>query len=342
MTTKKEIKVKNNLKSAVLSRISLRFYFRKYSQIPSSPRYFHILLLLPALIKNIPTSFGSFLRFLKVNRIPSSIISYKGELPSISILLVVAQKDFDKLILCIKQIVKHSLNPISQIEIVVPNSQVASCVKNLEQINLEIPLIVFDEDEIISADLRKNIKQVLKHKYGWAIQQLLILNMVARSDNDGVLAVNADTFILRDQVWLNEKLVQVLFRSSEYHEPYYQLIKKIFPNLHLVPFSHVTHHMLFQPKLLRDFLAMSGYLNLEKLMIQVLSSIDRTQESPFCIEFEPYAQAMHNFYPNRFEIRRFSNTPFSKLKDNIEIAKFVAQLDNKNVYNSVSFHSWNN
>jgi len=78
-----------------------------------------MLLPLPALIKNAPTSFSSFLRFVKVNKIPSSIISYKGELPSISVLLVVAQKDFDKLILCIKQIVKHSLNPISRIEIVI-------------------------------------------------------------------------------------------------------------------------------------------------------------------------------------------------------------------------------
>jgi hypothetical protein len=334
--------MKNNLKKGVLSRISLRFYFRQYSQIPSSPRYFHMLLLLPALIKNAPTSFSSFLRFVKVNKIPSSIISYKGELPSISILLVVAQKDFDKLIVCINQIVKHSLNPISKIEIVVPYSQVLSCVKILEHINLEIPLKVLNEDEIIPADLREIMKQGLKHKYGWAIQQLLTLYMVVRSDSDGVLTVDADTLILRDQIWLNEKLVQVLFRSSEYHTPYYQLINKIFPDLELVPYSHVTHHMLFQPQLLRNFLEKSGYLNLEELMIRVLEFMDSTQESPFCIEFEPYAQALHNFYPNTFEIRRFSNSPFSKIEDNLEITTLVAELDNQNVYNSISFHSWNN
>ena len=341
MTTKK-IKMKNNLKKAVLSRISLRFYFRKYSQIHSSPRYFHMLILLPALIRNIPTGLSSFLRFTKVNSIPSSIISFKGELPSISILLVVAQKDFDKLINCINQIVKHSLNPISKIEIVVPSSQLSSCVEILEHINLEIPLKVLNEDEIISANLRKIMKQELKHKYGWAIQQLLTLNMVFRSDSDGVLAVNADTFILRDQVWLNERLVQVLFRASEHHAPYYKLIKKIFPNLELVRYSHVTHHMLFQPQLLRDFLAKSGYLNLEKLMIRVLEYMDKTQESPFCIEFEPYAHALINFYPNRFEIRRFSNAPFSEMEDNLEMMTLVAELDNQDVYNSISFHSWNN
>lgn len=342
MTTKKEIKMKNNLKNALLSRISLRFYFRKYSQIPYLPRYFHMLILLPALIRYIPTSFSSFRRFTKVNRIPSSIISFKGELPSISILLVVAQKDFDKLINCINQIVKHSLNPISKIEIVVPSSQLSSCVEILEHINSEIPLKVLNEDEIISANLRKIMKQELKHKYGWAIQQLLTLKMVVESDSEGVLAVNADTFILRDQVWLNERFVQVLFRSSEYHAPYYQIIKKIFPNLELVPYSHVAHHMLFQPQLLRDFLAKSGYINLDKLVFRVLEFMDKTQESPFCIEFEPYAQALHNFYPNRFEIRRFSNSPFSKVEDNLEIMTLVAELDNQNVYNSISFHSWNN
>jgi hypothetical protein len=299
-------------------------------------------MLLPALIKNLPTSFGSFLRFNKVNNLPSTKISYKGNLPSISVLLVVAQKDFEKLIYCINQIVKHSLNPVSKIEIVVPHAALATCINVLEQIDLNIPIKVFSEDDVIPADLRGIMKTELKHKYGWALQQLLTLSMVIRSDSNGVLAVNADTFILRNQVWLNEELVQLLFRSPEYHKPYYQIIKEIFPKLTLIPFSHVTHHMLFQPELLRDFLVKSGYIDIGKLMIQVLKSMDKSQESAFCIEFEPYAQALHNFYPNRFEIRRFSNSPFSAIEDNIEIIDLVSELDNQNIYNSISFHSWNN
>ena len=332
----------SSLKKYLLSRISLKYYFRKYSQIPSLPSYFHVFMLLPALIKNLPTSLGSFLRFTKINNIPSTKISHKGKLPSISVLLVVAQKDFEKLIYCINQIVKHSLNPVSKIEIVVPHAALATCINVLEQIDLNIPVKVFSEDDVIPADLREIMKTELKHKYGWALQQLLTLSMVIRSDSDGVLAVNADTFILRNQVWLNEELVQLLFRSPEYHEPYYKIIKKLFPKLTLIPFSHVTHHMLFQPELLRDFLVKSGYIDIEKLMIQVLKSMDKSQESPFCIEFEPYAQALHNFYPNRFEIRRFSNSPFSAVEDNIEILDLISELDNQNIYNSVSFHSWNN
>lgn len=332
----------NNLKNYILNAISLRFYYRKYSQITSSPNYFHILLLLPSIIKNLPSSFSDFVRFVRVNRISTSIISFSGELPSISVLLIVAQKDFGKLKFCINQLVKHSLNPISEIEIVVPQTDLTSCMKTLEQINSKIPIKLFNEDELISADLREIMKRELRHKYGWAIQQLLTLNMVIRSNSYGVLAVNADTFILRDQVWLNENFVQLLFQSAEYHEPYYQIIKKIFPQLNLVPFSHVTHHMLFQPELLRDFFVKNGYMDLENLMIRVLASFDKSQESPFCIEFEPYAQALHNFYPNRFELRRFSNSSFSIKNDHLGITEMIKELDNKNLYNSINYHSWNN
>jgi len=269
--------------------------------------------------------------------IPSS-----GELPSISVLLIVAQKDFEKLKFCINQLVKHSLNPIWKIEIVVPQTDLTSCMKTLEQINSKIPIKLFNEDELISTDLREIMKRELRHKYGWAIQQLLTLNMVIRSNSHGVLAVNADTFILRDQVWLNEKFVQLLFQSTEYHKPYYQIIKKIFPKLNLIPYSHVTHHMLFQPELLRDFFGKNGYIDLENLMIRVLESFDKSQESPFCIEFEPYAQALHNFYSNRFELRRFSNSSFSIKGERLGITEMIEELDNKDLYNSINYHSWNN
>jgi len=301
-----------------------------------------MFLLLPSLIKNIPSSFHNFIRFVRVNRNSSSLISLSEELPAISVLLIVAQKDFEKLKFCISQLVKHSLNPISKIEIVVPQLDLKSCMKTLEQINLKIPIELFNEDEFISEDLRGIMKSQLKHKYGWAIQQLLTLHMVIRSKSYGVLAVNADTFILRDQVWLNKKFVQLLFQSPEFHEPYYKIIKLLFPKLSLVPYSHITHHMLFQPELLRDFLVNQGYADLEKLMIHVLDCFDKSQESPFCIEFEPYAQALHNFYPNRFELRRFSNSPFSIREGNLGVRELIENLDNQNIYNSISFHSWNN
>jgi len=332
----------NNFKNNLLSAISMKFYFRKYSRLTLRPSYFHLPLLIPSLIKNSPTSFRDFVRFLKVNQNSSSIISSNNDLPSISLLLIVAQKDFDKLKLCIDQIVKHSLNPIYKIEIVVPQTDLTSCMKILKQIELKIPIDLFNEDDIININLREKMKLELKHKYGWAIQQLLTLHMVSRSDSYGVLAINADTFILRDQVWLNEKFVQLLFQSPEYHEPYFKIIKKLFPKLNLVSYSHVTHHMLFQPELLRDFFAKNGYNNLEDFMIKVLECFDKSQESPFCIEFEPYAQALHNFYQDRIELRRFSNSNYSITKDSTGITELIEKLDNQNLYNSINFHSWNN
>jgi len=334
--------MKITFKMHILNAISLKSYYRKYSQLPLRPSYLHLPLLIPSLIKNLPTSFSNFARFIKVNRNSSSIVAYNGELPAISLLIVVAHKDFKNLKLCIDQVVKHSLNPILKIEIVVPQTDLISCAKILEQIKSQIPITLFNEDEIINMELRERMKSKLKHKYGWAIQQLLTLDMVIRSDYYGVLAVDADTFILRDQVWLNEKFVQVLFQSPEFHEPYYEIINKLFPKLSLVPYSHVTHHMLFQPELFRDLLIKYGYIDSEDVMIRVLEFFDKSQESPFCIEFEPYAQFLHEYHQNRFELRRFSNSNFSTKEDRVSIMELIKDLDNHNLYNSINFHSWNN
>jgi hypothetical protein len=331
-----------NWNKYLLDQISLKFYYRKYSQLPLQPSYFHVPLLLPSLIKNLPSSFRDFARFIKVNRIPSSILSYGGELPAISLLIVVAHKDFENLKLCIAQILKHSLNPISKVEIVVPESDLASCRKILEQIQLQIPISLINEDEVINVQLREKMKSKLKHKYGWALQQLLTLHMVMRSDCCGVLAVDADTFVLRDQVWLNDKFTQVLFQSPEFHVPYYKVINKVFPKLDTISYSHITHHMLFQPELLREFLTKNGYVDSADVMIQVLESFDKLQESPFCIEFEPYAQFLHDSHKDRFELRRFSNSNFSTKENNVSITELIQSLDNHNFYNSINFHSWNN
>lgn len=330
------------LRAFILCRISLRLYFRKYSQIPLRPSYRHLFLLLPSLIKNFPSSFSSVTRFIRVNRISSSIISVDGDLPAISLLIIVAPKDFEKLETCIAKAVKHSLNPISKIEIVVPNNGLTSCLKIVDQIDSHIPIYILNEDEIISAELREKMILELKHKYGWALQQIITLQMVIDSKSHGVLAVNADTFILRNQVWLNKKFVQLLFQSPEFHKPYYKVIKGLFPGLNLIPYSHVTHHMLFQPDLMRDFLAKNNYTDIECIMYRVLMSFDKFQESPFCLEFEPYGQALHHYYPDRFELRRFSNSSFSANEVKIGARQFIEDLDNENIYNSISFHSWSN
>lgn len=331
-----------NCKKYLLELFSLKFYYRKYSQLSSRPSYFHAPLLLPSLIKNLPSSFRDFARFRQINRLPSSIISYSGELPAISLLIVVAQKDFKNLELCIDQVLKHSLNPISKIEIVVPESDLASCMQILEQIQFQIPISLFNEDEVINVQLRAEMKSKLQHKYGWALQQLLTLEMVMRSDCCGVLTIDADTFVLRDQVWLNEKFTQVLFQSPEFHPPYYKIINKVFPQIDLISYSHVTHHMLFQPELLRELFTDSDYIDSTEIMIQVLESFDKLQESPFCIEFEPYAQFLHDSHQNRFELRRFSNSNFSTKEDCVIITELIQKFDNHNLYNSINFHSWNN
>ena len=320
--------------------MSLRNYFKFFSRLDKKPKAFHVLFLIPAIVKNWRTSYADLARFFKVNRLSSTTLSETLNLPPILLLIVAAKKDFQHLNTCITQAIKHSRNSISDVTLIVPNLEIEDCRAAISGLQLDSTICIIGEDDLIPDDLRLIMKKELKHKYGWALQQLLTLNFVLSSNSSGVLALNADTFILRDQVWLNNNGVQILFRSAEYHAPYYSILRKLFPLLGVNGFSHIAHQMLFQPKLLREVLNKHGFSSEFELMISVLSEFDSDEESPFCIEFEPYAQALVSEYPSRCEIRRFSNASFSEKNDQLGCNEILSIFDGKEVYNSISFHSW--
>jgi hypothetical protein len=291
-------------------------------------------------MKNWRTSLADLARFFKVNKIVSTVLSETEPLPIISLLIVAAKKDFQYLDICITQAIKHSRNSISEVTLIVPNQEIHDCELAVAELLHNFKINIIGEDDLIPGDVRLMMRNHLKHKYGWALQQLLTLNFALSSNSSGVLALNADTFLLRDQVWLNGDGVQILFRSAEYHSPYYSILRKIFPKLEVNGFSHIAHQMLFQPNLLREVLNKHGYSSELELMKSVISHFDSNEESPFCIEFEPYAQALVSDYPSRCQIRRFSNASFSEKNDRLSCNKILSIFDNKEVYNSISFHSW--
>jgi hypothetical protein len=277
---------------------------------------------------------------VRANQLPSSLIPETSELPSIELLLIVARKDFTSLPLAISKAVKNSLNPISVIRVVTPHDAIVECRRVIKNLELNLPICVDDEDEVFPLDRRLEMKELFGHKYGWGLQQFLTVECVLRSSASGVLALNADTIILRPQVWLNSNFVQILFQSSELHLPYYRVLESVFPNLEIQKLSHVTHHMLFQPDLLREIFRMNGISNTGDLFQRLKIVFEKDQESPFCIEFEPYAQGMRTFFPDKIEVRRFSNIAVSLDTIRAGVPSVVNSFEEESRYNSISLHSW--
>jgi hypothetical protein len=334
--------VRGPFQFSCLDYLSLRYYFAKFSRLDLTPRYYHAIPLFGAICKHGARGWLDFVRFVKANQIPSTLIYEFNQLPAIEILIVVAKKDFITLPIALSSAIKNSLNPVSRIKIITTSDGLQECKSLLEMLELEIPIFVEDEENVVSANFRTEMRSIFGRKYGWGLQQFLTIESVLQSSSLGVLAINADTILLRPQIWLNSDQNQVLLQSSELHEPYYAVLASVFPNLQIQNISHITHHMLFQPDLLREIFSRNGLKSTEDLFHRLTGVFIADEESPFCLEFEPYAQGMRTYFPERFQLRRFSNVSIKVSGSMQETLLIVKSFEDENKYNSISLHSWNN
>ena len=283
----------------------------------------------------------NLIRSYEVNRIntfpePKS----KKNQPAIEILVNSTSKDFKYLNTVINRAVANSYNGIAKVSITVPKKEVDVCRELLLENKNYNKIEVKSEEDILNYQITNKIKEYFPQKYGWVLQQFLTIEQVINSQYMGVLQINSDTLILKPVLWLDNNKNQPLFVSSEYNFPYYQLLNKINNKFPIETYSHITHHMMFQPKFLRAIMNKSKLNSTEQLLDVVLENYDRSAASPICIEFEFYALGVLTYFRENIIISKFSNVSL-KLKpnvDNVEFESIIQKLSK--MYNSVSMHSY--
>jgi hypothetical protein len=98
--------------------------------------------------------------------------------------------------------------------------------------------------------------------------------------------------------------------------------------------------MLFQPKIWKLIFADLKFKTLEDLIDFAFSNSSRLEESPFCLEYELYAQMLKLIRPDLIEEIRFANFTYSR-RSEYSMDSFNSWLEtNKLNYNSVSVHSY--
>ena len=318
-------------------------YFKHYSSLLLKPKFIHVLFLWPNMLFRGPLiSFRNFRRFVAANQLPGTLQYSDQNFPAIELMICAAKKDFFLLERCIFQAIRNSVNSISNVTIIVPASQIDLCWKNIPEISHKYgsKVQVLNEDFFISEKSRDGLRNSLGEFYGWGLQQFLTVAFIIQSKSLGVLVVNADTLILQKRTWLGFHGVQELLVSSEYHKPYYSVLNKINPDLGFPKFTFICHQMLFQPDLLKQFLSRVNVSDIDEFIDLILSNADCTLRSPFCVEFEFYAQSLY-FYKKEFvKLIRFANVPFQLSSDKIMIFSELNDLEEEQKYNSVSHHSW--
>lgn len=269
--------------------------------------------------------FNSHVRKLLTVLPPSDPLKkFDTNLPEISVVIPVTEKDFETLRLCIEGVVENSKNPINRISLVCPQ-------KHVDQLKTKFPQTsVLNEESLIDKSIANLLCEFPTNRIGWIKQQLIKLKYTLNSDLN-VLVLDSDTVLLKSKTWIASDGTQILSISDEYHTPYAQHFS-MFSKLPPTPWSFVTHHQLMQPKIVKEFLGSDG-----ENLFAFLSLASRNEPSSLS-EYHSYGAWMHHKHPNKI---RYSSS-LNKAVTPVDIDNLSIKLLNNiySNYSSVSFHKY--
>jgi len=286
------------------------------------------------------SSFFQINRFFTANRVPYLPLDANTDISTpIEILFVSTCKDFAILPDAIEHaFVATSKYPNTRITVITPDKYV-NILKDLLQ---EYEVIIHGESIYFDAQTLEKLEKTFQNRFGWVLQQLLKLKFTFSSNSSGVLIIDSDTLLLDQRQWLLSNGAQLLTPTWEYHRPYYKYLKSI-GICDLTPeFTFVSHHMLMQPKILKDLFAYVGWTEVQDLAEIVCSEQNLGEQSPFSLDYELYAQYLYKFHPDKVLLGKWSNKavalPTSKIDRKVKIEEEIKA--SKNRFASLSFHSY--
>ena len=277
---------------------SLRLVTRLLAATPIMARYDRIALLSRLLDTNSLAIDG--------NRTINGFDS-----PSIEVLFVCAGKDFELLQEAVNSAFLASRShDLIRVSLIVPDSD----VDRARQIKLgpESWIEVLPESKYLSANQLEMIRDKFGDRSGWVIQQLLKVLHVSQSESPGVLVCDADTFLLRSRIWFDKDFNQILTPTWEFTQSYYDFLSK-YGLVDLKPrYTFVSHHMLMQPHFMREARNFMSWENTDWMIQDLIQFYDGSDQSPFSIDFELYAQYLMKKHPDKVVLAKWANKSFSR------------------------------
>lgn len=248
----------------------------------------------------------------------------------LDIAIPVVEKDLAILPYTIES-VKHYINhPVKNIYIISPNSD------KIKDICKELKCTFINEITLLSLQ-KMDFHYIVNgiNRTGWLYQQFLKLSLDSICSQEYFLMLDADTVLLRPQVFeINKKIV--FLHSDEHHQPYYNFYKKLFGKSTLTNLSFTSHQCLMQKSKLTELKnEIEQKHACGKWYYCILKLLNSTDFS--LSEQEIYGQWMLHNYPD--EMRReywfnIASEPknISKLNEN---KNFLAKK-----YRSISYHHY--
>lgn len=250
----------------------------------------------------------------------------------LDIIIPVIEKDLNALPFVISGIRNHVKHPVQQIYIVAPN---AISIRDVAAKNG----CIFVDETTVCAITKQQINFIIngKDRSGWIYQQLLKLNFDKIGTCENYLVVDADTVFIKDIAFENEGRLYFDF-SDEFHEPYYKAYELLTSLKHNSKVSFVAHYMLFAKCRLKELKTHIEYHNNANYADTIIQLKEKVVNDSNFSEYETYANFCVTQHPNKYLIRYWFNKSLhiTRIKEFMEVADKY-----KNIYKSLSFHSYN-
>ena len=246
-------------------------------------------------------------RFLQTTSLPLNFeIPSTHSSPALEILFVCTAKDFEVLPEAIECAVKATnAHPLLRVSLIVPAADF-ELARNVD-VNQEIPLVILSEEDFLAADLVHLLRSVFRWRAGWVIQQLLKVEYVSNSTSPAVLVCDADTLLFTKRFWFDASEKQILTPSWEWKPNYYVFLAKFGLTDYAPKYTFVSHHMLMQPKFLREARTFMGWKTATNIVEDLIVFYDGSEISPFSIDYELYAQYLYKNYPDKVVLSKWAN-----------------------------------
>lgn len=316
-------------------------YFRKFDQIDKKPGVFtYLIWIFRGLVNKPSRDYSALKRYFFANRRPARAALAIDDLPEIEVIFVSKLEDIKVLGLAVDSVVKNSINPISRVVIAVPANQYMSTSEHFFNSDNKKIVEVISENELVPPAAIELIKQRAPERFGWILQQLLVASFILGTKSENVLIVDSDTLIIRPQVWIDKFKKQILMPTFELHLPYYQFFQHLSTKYPPPRMSFVSHHMLVQTPIFREvYQIFDG--SVYKALEQAFAFADLSDNSPFDLKYEIYAQYLINNYKNLVTFVKWANLSCSRRQLETLIEGNTAADEYACMYNSLSLHHWN-
>jgi len=286
------------------------------------------------------SAFSKYFRYLESSFLPFVRPESKTQFgPPIEVLFVTTKKDFQVLQTAISYAI-DATSTQSKVDfvIIVPDHELELCKSLLEDISCSISFV--PESYYIDETMLIAIRHRFKARSGWVIQQILKDLYVIESNSAGVLIVDSDTLLIEKRVWLENSGKQLLLPSWEFHLPYYRFLNALGVSEKWPQYTFVSHHMLMQPRIMREAFLSAGWKSKKDLVGSLVSLSEPDQQSPFCIEYELYGQYISRRYPHLVNLERWSNIGCARKDIDFDHIQDIVDRDYRGKYASISLHSY--